>query len=160
VFGGYHYDSKQFTPANDAWRFDFGAATWKELTGSALSAYPGGRAAPIPGARAVLYFGGSAPLSSCRDAPTPARLRDLHRAHLEGVDVQLAFTEVDGTRAQTPRRRPWRRWRRYAAASGAACADEAVTRRRVQRDRHTLEGHRASQDFPRFVKPLMRSGDA
>jgi hypothetical protein len=64
VFGGYHYVPKQFTPANDAWRFDFAKGAWSPLAGDNLPLLPGGRAAPIPGERAVLYFGGSAPTAN------------------------------------------------------------------------------------------------
>lgn len=60
VYGGYHYQPKQFTAANDVWRFDFGTSAWTALAGE-MPFLPGGRAAPIPNARAVLYFGGSKP---------------------------------------------------------------------------------------------------
>lgn len=59
VFGGFHYVPKQFTPANDAWRFDFATSTWTALAGDGLPTLPGGRAAAIPGERAVLFFGGT-----------------------------------------------------------------------------------------------------
>jgi hypothetical protein len=59
VFGGFHYVPAQFTPANDAWRFDFASSTWSALAGEGLPTLPGGRAAPIPDQRAVLFFGGA-----------------------------------------------------------------------------------------------------
>lgn len=59
VFGGFHYLPKQFTPANDAWRFDFASSSWSALAGEGLPTLPGGRAAPLPGERAVLFFGGA-----------------------------------------------------------------------------------------------------
>jgi hypothetical protein len=54
VFGGFHYVPQQFTPANDAWRFDFAKSTWSPLAGTGFPKLPGGRVAPIPGERAVL----------------------------------------------------------------------------------------------------------
>lgn len=75
VFGGYHYVPKQFTPANDAWRFDFATSTWTSLGNEGLPTLPGGRAAPIPGSRAVLYFGGSVPTADGRVDAKPSLYR-------------------------------------------------------------------------------------
>lgn len=61
VFGGFHYSPKQYTPSNDAWRFDFATSRWAPLAGDALPSMPGARVAPIPGERAVLFFGGTLP---------------------------------------------------------------------------------------------------
>jgi len=59
LFGGFQYEPKQFTPANDAWRFDFASNAWAQLTGTSLPTLPGGRVASIPGSRAVYFYGGA-----------------------------------------------------------------------------------------------------
>jgi hypothetical protein len=74
VFGGFHYRPAQFTPANDAWRFDFGSNAWSPVAGD-LPLLPGGRAAPIPGARAVYYFGGSEPTDNGSLSTPPSMFR-------------------------------------------------------------------------------------
>jgi Galactose oxidase, central domain len=89
VFGGYHYVPKQFTPSNDAWRFDFATATWAPLAGDALPTLPGARVAPIPGERAVLFFGGT--------TPTEDRSIDTHPSlyRLAYDDTTLTPTKID-----------------------------------------------------------------
>jgi hypothetical protein len=59
LFGGFHYVPMQFTPAWDLWQYNLANNTWTEITPkNEPPHYPGGRAAPIPGSRSILYLGG------------------------------------------------------------------------------------------------------
>lgn len=59
VFGGFHYVPAQFTPAWDLWQYDLSAGVWTELMpGTEPPHFPGGRVAPVPGERAIVYLGG------------------------------------------------------------------------------------------------------
>ena len=91
VFGGFHYFPRQFTPANDAWRFDFASNTWSALAGTELPMLPGGRVAPIPGERAVFYFGGvvAGQGGTIEEAPS-----SLYRFDYD--ERSLTPTKVDG----------------------------------------------------------------
>ncbi|MBX3224233.1 MAG: hypothetical protein KF795_27200 [Labilithrix sp.] len=89
VFGGFHYVPKQFTPADDAWRFDFASGAWSALAGEGLPTLPGGRAAPIPGERAVLFFGGMAEKSDGTQETPPSLYR------LDYDDARVTATKVE-----------------------------------------------------------------
>ncbi len=89
VFGGFHYEPKQFTPSNDAWRFDFATSTWAPLAGDALPTLPGARVAPIPGERAVLFFGGTTPTGNGSVDTQPSLYR------LTYDDTTLTPTKID-----------------------------------------------------------------
>ena len=91
VFGGFHYVPRQFTPANDAWRFDFASNTWSALAGTDLPMLQGGRVAPIPGERAVFYFGGAVPGEGGALAETPS---SLYRFDYD--ERSVTATKVDG----------------------------------------------------------------
>jgi hypothetical protein len=58
VFGGFHYQPKQFTPAWDLWSLNLTSETWTALPDMGAPRTPGGRIAAIPDARALLYHGG------------------------------------------------------------------------------------------------------
>lgn len=88
VFGGYHYVPKQFTPSNDAWRFDFASGAWSPLAGT-LPTMPGSRAALIPDARAVYLFGGSTASAQPGSVETMPFL-----AKLEFDDTKMTSTPV------------------------------------------------------------------
>lgn len=60
VFGGFHYVPKPYTPADDLWELRIGSGRWRELSAKGQAPLsPGGRVAPLPGARAVYFFGGA-----------------------------------------------------------------------------------------------------
>lgn len=59
LYGGFHYYPQQFTPSSDLWEFDVASARWSELTTTTEGPrFMGGRVAPVPGAREVLFLGG------------------------------------------------------------------------------------------------------
>jgi hypothetical protein len=132
VFGGFHYFPKQFTPSNDAWRFDFATAAWSPLAGDALPTLPGGRAAPIPGERAVLFFGGAAPTpNGSIDTPpslyrfdydaeriTPTKVEDLG-------DVLGSYT---GSLVYDSKRKRWLSVCGLSSTVGMHCRVHAYTR--------------------------------
>lgn len=89
VFGGYHYEPQQYTPSNDAWRFDLATTTWAPLAGNALPTLPGARIAPIPGERAVLFFGGTTPTDNGSIVTSPSLYR------LAYDDTALTPTKID-----------------------------------------------------------------
>lgn len=75
LFGGFHYVPAQFTPANDLWEYNLATNVWTEVQPTTPAPYlPGGRSAPVPGARAILYYGGTAP------SDTPYSLKRLEYA--------------------------------------------------------------------------------
>ena len=59
LFGGFAFEPRQYTVVDDLWAYDLEAETWTALTSSAAPAFAAGRFAPIEGARAALYSGGS-----------------------------------------------------------------------------------------------------
>lgn len=89
VFGGFLYEPKQFTPTNDAWRFDFTSNTWAQLTGTDLPILAGARTAPIPGSRAVWHFGG-ARMKDNGAIETPS---GLYRAEYDRSTLKLTKVE-------------------------------------------------------------------
>lgn len=82
LFGGFHYQPRQFTPAWDLWEMDIPTGAWKQLTPTNEPPHqPGGRAVQVPGTREVLYLGGlnealsDTPYSLKRFAYAPEELR-------------------------------------------------------------------------------------
>jgi hypothetical protein len=73
IFSGFFYEPAQFTPGWDLWQLDLASSQWQELTAKTEPPHlPGGRMAPIPGARANLYYGGI--LTEGDNASTPSSL--------------------------------------------------------------------------------------
>ena len=132
VFGGLHYVPKQFTPANDAWRFDFATSTWSRLAGDDLPTLPGGRVAPIPGERAVLYFGGAVTAGGGVIDDTPSSLyrldydeRSLTPRKVESIgDAPGSYT---GSLVYDSKRKRWLSVCGANVASGANCDVHAYT---------------------------------
>jgi hypothetical protein len=59
VYGGFHYKPSQFTGSSDLWELNLSTSTWKELTpANASPKFMGGRVAPIPGKRELIFVGG------------------------------------------------------------------------------------------------------
>ena len=132
VFGGFHYYPKQFTPANDAWRFDFAKSTWSPLAGTGLPQLPGGRVAPIPGERAMLFFGGAVTGEGAVIEDTPSSLyrldydeRSLTPTKLDVIgDAPGSYT---GSLIYDSKRRRWLSVCGANLASGANCSVHAYT---------------------------------
>ncbi len=131
VFGGFHYVPKQFTPANDAWRFDFGTNAWSPLAGDALPTLPGGRAAPIPGERAVYLFGGIvAQADGGGETPASMYRLDFDAARLTATKVEplgAAPGSYTGSLMYDGKRRRWLSVCGVDSATGANCNVDAFT---------------------------------
>lgn len=81
VFGGFHYRPVQYTPAQDLWSLDLRTARWTRLDqAGAIPLAPGGRAVPLPGERALLFFGGSTTETAGSPLRTTPVLRRLDYA--------------------------------------------------------------------------------
>ncbi len=124
VFGGFHYQPKQFTPANDAWRFDFATSTWTALAGDALPMTPGARVAKIPGARAVYQYGGQT--GDERSASTPPSMfrLDWDETTLRATAVPelgLAYGSYTGAFLYDAKRSRWIAMCGADAATGVHC---------------------------------------
>ncbi len=79
VFGGFHYEPKQFTPGADLWRFDLAGRAWTEMEAHDAPMLPGGRTAVGPTPGTILYFGGSR-MEEDGSLATPPTLRTLDMA--------------------------------------------------------------------------------
>ncbi len=98
VFGGFHYEPRQFTPANDLWSFDLVGATWSRTTTTAPVTAPGGRVARGPGPNEVLYFGGATRMDDGALATLPT-LQVLTAQGPQGDEVRF---EAAAHEEQTP----------------------------------------------------------
>lgn len=112
VFGGFHYVPKQFTPANDAWRFDFAAKAWSPLAAPSPSPFrSGARAARIPGARGVYLFGGSVPTTDGAVDTPPSLFRIDHDKtslrHAEVAPLGAAPGSYTGAFVYDSKRQRW-----------------------------------------------------
>ena len=58
LYGGFHYQPRQFTPANDLWMFDGQTHGWTELNSEDGPLVPGARVAPGRDAGEYLLYGG------------------------------------------------------------------------------------------------------
>lgn len=92
VFGGYHYVPKQFTPSNDAWRFDFATNAWSPLASAGAPTRPGARAARIPGERAVYLVGGAVDTPDGALATAPSMFRVEH----DGTTLRTSAVSAPG----------------------------------------------------------------
>lgn len=130
VYGGYHYQPRQFTPANDVWRFDFAASTWAPLAGE-MPLLPGGRAAPIPDARAVLYFGGSKPTADGSIETEPSLYRfDYDAARVTATKLENlgeVLGSYTGSLIYDAKRARWLSVCGVDSGSGLHCKVDAYT---------------------------------
>lgn len=57
VWGGFHYQPEQFTPAAEFWQYDLVSTTWTQLSPTGAPTRPGGGLALL-GDQQAIYFGG------------------------------------------------------------------------------------------------------
>lgn len=79
LFGGFHYEPAQFTPANDLWFYGFASERWAEVTSPEAPLVPGARAAEGATQGSLLFHGGGFP-SSDGGLDTPGAMHQLRFA--------------------------------------------------------------------------------
>lgn len=89
VFGGFHYEPEQFTPAADLWEWNLADGGWTELEATNAPLLPGGRMVEVPGERAALYYGG---LEVTEDGGSATPYSLVRFDYAPGA---LTFTEVE-----------------------------------------------------------------
>jgi hypothetical protein len=91
VFGGYHYEPEQFTPANDLWSYDLVAQVWTLIDAPEAPFLPGGGLAPTADPGVFLHYGGVSAGSGTEAPTTPLA---LWRIDVGGATA--SFTEIQG----------------------------------------------------------------
>ncbi|MFK7990794.1 MAG: hypothetical protein AB8I08_32540 [Sandaracinaceae bacterium] len=80
LFGGFHYEPAQFTPANDLWFYGFTSAGWTSVSSPDAPMVPGARAAEGATPGSLLFHGGGFP-SADGSLDTPSA---MHRLSFDG----------------------------------------------------------------------------
>jgi len=97
VFGGFHYEPKQFTPSSDLWELNLASGSWSELTpATPAPERPGGRMIDIPGERAAYYYGGIVMEGENASVPYSMSRFDYGPEALEFNDVAVTEQKASG----------------------------------------------------------------